>query len=87
MKAELTHQRTFTSDAELNAALANYIDRFYNQKRIHSGLGYHSPVEYERLVNAQFRVRRPRAPVNANVRRRCQRIPRAGVDVGTYARA
>jgi transposase InsO family protein len=56
LKAELTHQRSFTCDAELNAALANYIDRFYNQKRIHSGLGYHSPVEYERLVNAQRSV-------------------------------
>jgi len=56
LKAELTHQRIFTSDAELNAALATYIDRFYNQKRIHSSLGYHSPVEYERLANAQRSV-------------------------------
>lgn len=52
LKGELTHQRSFESDAELNAALAIYIDRFYNQKRIHSSLGYHSPVEYERVVNA-----------------------------------
>jgi putative transposase len=52
LKSELTHQRSFTSDPELNAALATYIDRFYNQKRIHSSLGYHSPVEYERLANA-----------------------------------
>jgi transposase InsO family protein len=52
LKAELTHQRAFGSDVELSAALAGYIDRFYNQKRIHSSLGYHSPVEYERLVNA-----------------------------------
>lgn len=56
LKAELTHQRSFTSDAHLNAALALYIDAFYNQKRIHSGLGYHSPVEYERLVSAQRSV-------------------------------
>jgi putative transposase len=52
LKAELTHQRSYASDAELNASMAGYIDRFYNQKRIHSSLGYHSPVEYERLVNA-----------------------------------
>lgn len=38
--------------AELNASIAGYINRFYNQKSIHSSLGYHSPVEYERLVNA-----------------------------------
>ena len=52
LKAELTHRRSYGSDAELNASMAGYIDRFYNQKRIHSSLGYHSPVEYERLVNA-----------------------------------
>ena len=52
LKAELTHHRSYASDAELNASMAAYIDRFYNEKRIHSSLGYHSPVEYERLVNA-----------------------------------
>ena len=52
LKAELTHQRSFTSDAELNASVAAYIDRFYNEKRIHSSLGYHSPVEFECLANA-----------------------------------
>ena len=52
LKAELTHQRAYVSDAQLNASVAGYIDRFYNEKRIHSSLGYHSPVEYERLACA-----------------------------------
>lgn len=52
LKAELAHHRAFSSDAELNASLAGYINRFYNEKRIHSSLGYHSPVEFERLANA-----------------------------------
>jgi len=52
LKAELTHQRVFTSEGQLSATLAGYINHFYNRKRIHSSLGYHSPVEYERLVNA-----------------------------------
>ncbi len=56
LKAELTHQRSYASDAELNASMAGYIDRFYNDKRIHSSLGYHSPVEFECLTNAQQRV-------------------------------
>jgi len=56
LKAELTHRRSFTSDAELNASVAGYIDRFYNQKRIHSSLGYHSPVEFECLAYAQQSV-------------------------------
>jgi transposase InsO family protein len=56
LKAELTHQRSYLSDAELNASVAGYIDRFYNAKRIHSSLGYHSPVEFERLANASRSV-------------------------------
>jgi putative transposase len=56
LKAELTHRRTYESDAELNASMAGYIDRFYNEKRIHSSLGYHSPVEFECLANAQQSV-------------------------------
>jgi transposase InsO family protein len=39
LKAELTHWRNYASDAELNASVARYIDRFYNDKRIHSSLG------------------------------------------------
>lgn len=53
LKAELTHQRIYVSDAELNASVAGYINRFYNEKRVHSSLGYHSPVEFERLAFAQ----------------------------------
>jgi len=56
LKAELTHRRNFLSDAELNACVAGYINRFYNEKRIHSSLGYHSPVEFECLAHAQQRV-------------------------------
>jgi putative transposase len=56
LKAELTHRRSFTSDAELNACVAGYINRFYNERRIHSSLGYHSPVEFECLARAQQSV-------------------------------
>ena len=56
LKAELTHRKSYESDTELNASVARYIDRFYNDKRIHSSLGYHSPVEFECLANAQQSV-------------------------------
>lgn len=56
LKAELTHRKSYESDTELNASVARYIDRFYNDKRIHSSLGYHSPVEFERLAYAQQSV-------------------------------
>jgi putative transposase len=56
LKAELTHRRSYASDAELNASVAGYIDRFYNDKRVHSSLGYHSPVGFGRLANASRSV-------------------------------
>ena len=47
LKAELLHRRDIHSDGLLNAMLAGYIERFYNSRRLHSSLGYYSPVEFE----------------------------------------
>ncbi len=52
LKAELLHRREIGSDGELIAVLAGYIDRFYNLRRLHSSLGYHSPVEFEQLMRS-----------------------------------
>lgn len=56
LKAELVHRRRFTNDGHLNAQIGRYIERFYNLKRVHSSLGYHSPVEFEGLAHAQRSV-------------------------------
>ena len=53
LKTEFVERRIFDSDAQLTAQIGSYIDRFYNTKRLHSSLGYHSPVEFECLANAQ----------------------------------
>ena len=47
LKAELLHGRTFTTARALRTALTRYA-RYYNQERLHSSLGYQSPVDYER---------------------------------------
>jgi transposase InsO family protein len=47
LKSELTHGRSFTSVTELRHALRRYL-RYYNHTRLHSSLGYQSPVDYER---------------------------------------
>ena len=47
LKAELLHGRTFTTARALRTTLARYA-RYYNQERLHSSLGYQSPVDYER---------------------------------------
>ena len=56
LKAELTHGREVHSDGELNAMLAGYIEPFYNSTRLHSSLGYHSPVEFEKTKCLQYSV-------------------------------
>jgi transposase InsO family protein len=56
LKTEFVQRRIFATDAQLTAQVGSYIDRFYNIKRLHSSLGYHSPVEFECLANAQQSV-------------------------------
>jgi len=48
MKAEWIRGKTFKTITELEVAVTQYI-RFYNHHRLHSGLDYRTPVEYERL--------------------------------------
>lgn len=47
LKTDIYNGRRFHRDDELSSALADYIPR-YNQRRMHSALGYQSPVDYER---------------------------------------
>ncbi|WP_327280915.1 IS3 family transposase [Streptomyces sp. NBC_01205] len=47
IKTEGVRGRTFATRAEANLALFEYIDGFYNPRRIQKRLGYLSPIEYE----------------------------------------
>ncbi|WGD38708.1 IS3 family transposase [Streptomyces cathayae] len=47
IKTEGLRGRTFATRAEANLALFEYIDGFYNSRRIQKRLGYLSPVEFE----------------------------------------
>ena len=50
MKAELIRGRKFQSEHELRYSLNSYINQFYNHKRLHSGIGYCPPAEYELMI-------------------------------------
>ena len=50
LKAELIRGRKFNSMSELRYALNSYINHFYNKKRLHSGIGYYPPNEFEKIA-------------------------------------
>jgi len=47
LKTELIHQSRYATRAEARAAIFEYIEVFYNRKRLHSSLGYVSPESFE----------------------------------------
>lgn len=48
LKAELIHQHSFQHPIEATAHIIEYIG-FYNRERLHSGIEYQSPENYEKL--------------------------------------
>ena len=50
LKTELIRGRRFSNMNELRYALNSYINHFYNKKRLHSGIGYLSPMEFEKIA-------------------------------------
>ena len=46
-EAELLGHRRFASQSEARMACFSYIEGWYNPARLHSGLGYRSPMTYE----------------------------------------
>jgi transposase InsO family protein len=52
LKRELVHLTTFSTTAEARASVFEYIEVFYNRIRLHSSLGYRSPMAFEAAVSA-----------------------------------
>ena len=47
LECELLDRRKLSSQAEARMACFSYIEGFYNPRRLHSALGYRSPISYE----------------------------------------
>lgn len=47
LKTEMVHHEHFRTRAEARAKIFEYIEVFYNRERLHSTLGYMTPVEFE----------------------------------------
>lgn len=49
IKNELLHHADLRTRAEATTLIEDYIERFYNRKRIHQTLGYRTPEQFEQL--------------------------------------
>jgi len=49
LKGELLEATSFVTLRQLRKHINDYIEVFYNRQRLHSGLGYRSPLEFEKI--------------------------------------
>jgi putative transposase len=52
LKTERTKKVRYRSEAQARADIADYIEGWYNTKRLHSALGYISPLNFEKRAAA-----------------------------------
>jgi putative transposase len=54
LKAERVHHVTYHTRREARQDLFRYIESFYNRRRLHSSIGYRSPVAFEQAYYQQL---------------------------------
>ena len=57
-KTELVEGGVFESVEQAKSEVFSYIEGYYNRVRLHSGLGYRSPIEFEKQLNLKTIQRR-----------------------------
>jgi transposase InsO family protein len=56
LKSEEVYRQEYRDLAEARALIAQFIDEVYNQKRLHSALGYRPPMEFEQALAESSRL-------------------------------
>ena len=51
LKRELVYRRDFHTREQARSEIFAYIETRYNRKRLHSSLGYLSPMQFENQLN------------------------------------
>jgi putative transposase len=51
LKSELVHHEQYATREQARASIFEYIEVFYNRKRLHSSIGYQSPEAFEASLN------------------------------------
>jgi putative transposase len=54
LKNECISLNKFKTRAEARQAIFDYIEIYYNRQRLHSGIGYMSPYEYEQKLHREI---------------------------------
>jgi putative transposase len=67
LECELIERESFSDRLEGRLAIFDYVEGFYNLRRLHSAIGYQSPVQYEREYYSRERstLKESRTPVAA----------------------
>jgi putative transposase len=50
LKAEEVYRQEYRDLGDARTSIAQFIEEVYNQKRLHSSLGYRPPIEFEQAV-------------------------------------
>ncbi len=56
LKCELIHGNVWPTRAHARRAIVEYVEGWYNQRRLHSSLGYRSPEAYESIQHAEKEI-------------------------------
>jgi len=51
LKAELVYHERYATREQARRSVFEYVEVFYNRRRLHSSLGYKSPEQFEAAMN------------------------------------